>query len=79
MTNYNIMNKEEKRKAIKHKLEFETKNDIYGYWSHRDITGNEKAIKRMKDGLERLKRYNSNSEYIERITQFIKKCEKEVI
>lgn len=35
---------EEKRENINHKLEYEIKQQIYNYWSHRDITGKAKAI-----------------------------------
>lgn len=72
MTNYNIMNKEEKRKAIDHKYEYELKQQFFRDWSLRAYIGTEKAIERMKTTFELLKKHNPNSEYIEKLEKFIK-------
>lgn len=76
MTNYDIMNKEQKRKAINHKYEYTLKQLIYTNWNHRDITGTARAIQEMKTNLEILKKHNPNSEYIQKLEKFIsdKEC-----
>ena len=77
MTNYDIMNKEQKRKAINHKYEYTLKKQIYTNWSHRDILGVVDALKQMKMNFELLKKVNPNSEYIPKLEKFIKEKEQE--
>lgn len=77
MTNFDILNKEEKRKAINHKYEYELKQSIFDYWRHRDITGTSKALEQMEKDFNLLKQFNSNSEYISKCQNYIIKCKKE--
>lgn len=77
MTNYKIMNKNEKKEAINHKYEYELKQKIFSNWRYRDITGTQQALKNMKMNFELLKKHNPKSEYINKLENFIKSKEGE--
>ena len=72
------MNKEEIRKQMNHKYEYEIKQEIFRFWAYRDITGKEESIKQMEKYLNILIKHNKNSEYIEKCKSYIENCKKEV-
>ena len=72
------MYKEEIKKQLDHKFEYDLKQQIFSFWGYRNITGKKQAIKRMEKYLDILIKHNKNSEYIEKCKSYIEKCKKEV-